>query len=201
MDEKTSALRDIFLEVADDEEVTESQRETHGSLASDEAVEERLDEVIERMRSALDFDTDRDTEAYVELVRRFYAGESDAEIASALDDEAAAIRRSRFDLHLLRDADLDAPVEPPALRTAFADADVEAVADEFDVSVETAQRWKRALDTRDEIQRVTDRYREEFENVLRDRELAERLTSTVQRDGLDDATAGQETNEESDISF
>ena len=147
MDEKTEELRDIFMDVADDEEVTESQEDTHGSLSSETEVDERLRNAVEEMRDNLDVDTDLATDDLTVLVKTFYAGESDAEIADELD------------------------------------ADVDAV-----------ERGLRVLDARDEIRRVNDRYRAEFENALRDRELSERLTSTVHEDGLDDATEGQETD-------
>ena len=45
MDEKTEELRDLFLDVADDGTVTESQEETPGSLTEERPEDERLDDV------------------------------------------------------------------------------------------------------------------------------------------------------------
>jgi len=48
MDEKTEELRDIFVDVAGEDTVTERQEAGHGSLLSDEdGVEERLLAVID----------------------------------------------------------------------------------------------------------------------------------------------------------
>ncbi|MFB6186030.1 MAG: conditioned medium-induced protein 4, partial [Halobacteriaceae archaeon] len=69
MDEKTEDLRDIFMEVADDETVTEEQEETHGSLSSDQSVDERLSEVISSMKEDLDFSTTLSVDELVTIVR------------------------------------------------------------------------------------------------------------------------------------
>jgi len=197
MDEKTEELRDIFMDVADDEEVTESQEDTHGSLSSESEVDERLRDAVEEMRDNLDLNTGLATDDFATLVKTFYEGEDDAAIADELDADvdAATVTDTRYDLHLLRDADTDASFALDDLRERRGDdADPEAIADDFDADEDAVERCLRVLDTRDEIRRVNDRYRAEFENALRDRELSERLTSSVHEDGLDDATEGQETD-------
>ena len=55
MDDKTEELRDIFLDVSDDETVTESQQDTHGSLASDDEIDARIADTVTRMREEFDF--------------------------------------------------------------------------------------------------------------------------------------------------
>lgn len=196
MDEKTEELRDIFIDVADDETITESQADTHGSLSSETEVDERLHEAVTDMRDSLEFDTDLDDDELADVVKQFYAGESDAKIAENFEDvDAEAIARTRFDLHLLREADTDVPFDVDRLRELReTDATPGELAEELGADRATVRRCARALDTRDEIRRVNDRYRAEFENALRDRELSERLTSTVHEDGLDEATEGQETD-------
>src|SRR6056297_1689759 len=57
MDEKTEELRDIFMDVTDESTVTEQQEETHGSLSSETEVDERLEDVVARMRDRYDFGT------------------------------------------------------------------------------------------------------------------------------------------------
>jgi nicotinamide riboside kinase len=147
------------------------------------------------MRDSLEFDTDFDDDELADVVKRFYAGESDAEMAEHVGADADVITRTRFDLHLLREADTDVPFDVDRLRELReTDATPGELAEELDASRDTIRRCARALDTKDEIRRVNDRYRAEFENALRDRELSERLTSTVHEDGLDEATEGQETD-------
>jgi hypothetical protein len=200
MDEKTEELRDIFMEVTDEDTVTEPQEETPGSLTSDEEVDARLREVVAEMREDLDFSTTLDDDDLVTVVRGFYAGDSDAEIARDLGDASMAktVARARIDLHLLRDDDTDAPFDLDDLRDHLDDdRNVEDIADSLDVSETTVRRYRRVVDAQNERRRVNDKYRDEFESVLQDRELAERLTANVQEDGLDDATEGMET----DVSF
>ncbi|MFB6270249.1 MAG: conditioned medium-induced protein 4 [Halobacterium sp.] len=194
MDEKTEELRDIFMDVADDETVTESQEDTHGSLASAADVEARLREAVAAMHDNLDFQTDLDVDDLATVVEQFYAGDSDAEIADALDADvdAETVADARIDLHLLRESDTDAPFDLARLRDE--DADPAAVAADADVDESTVAAYERVADAQAEIRRVNDRYRAEFENVLQDRELSERLTSSVHEDGLDGATEGQETD-------
>jgi len=196
MDEKTEELRDLFQDVTDEDTVTESQADTHGSLASETDVEERLRDTVSTMRDRLDLQTSLDTDDLTTIVRRFYAGDSDADIAAELDTDAGTVRDARLDLHLVRDG-TDAPVDLDAVRDAAdtpTDPDLATVADRLDADPAAVEQSLVVLHTRNEIQRVNDRYRAEFENALRDRELTERLTATVHEDGLDDATDGQETD-------
>ena len=192
MDEKTAELRDIFMDVADDETVTESQEETHGSLASEADVEARLCDAVAEMHGNLDFQTDLGTDDLTIVVEQFYAGADDAEIAATVEADVTVdtVAHARIDLHLLRDDDTHAPFDLDRLD----DAEPAEVAVDVDADESTAEYYQRVVDTETEIRRVNDRYRAEFENVLKDRELTERLTSSVHEDGLEGATEGQETD-------
>ena len=197
MDEKTEELRDIFMSVTDDTEVTERQAETHGSLVHESDVDDRLASVVHHMREHVGFDTTLADDELVTVVRGFYAGESDADIARDLGDESLAksVGRARIDLHLLRDRDENAPFDLDDLQAALQeDLSVSAIAERLGVSESTVRRYTRVIEARAEIRRVNDRYREDFENILRDRELSERMTSEVQQSGLEGATEGQETD-------
>jgi DNA-binding CsgD family transcriptional regulator len=197
MDEKTEELRDIFMDVTDESTVTESQEESHGSLSSEAAIDERLEDVVGRMRDRYDFGTTLSDEDLVTVVRRFYAGDSDAEIARELGDASLGktVARARIDLHLLRDADTEAPFDVDTLRELLdADASTAECADELDASESTVRRYRRVVEVEQERRTVNDRFRNEFENILQDGDLSDRLTEGVQEDGLDDATEGMETN-------
>lgn len=197
MDEKTAELRDIFMDVTDESTVTEKQEETHGSLSSEAEVAERLEDVVSRMRDRYDFGTTLSDEELVTVVRGFYAGDSDAEIARELGDASLGktVSRARIDLHLLRDSDTDAPFDLDGLRDLVeADASNAECAEELGVSKSTVRRYRRVIETQQERRTVNDRFRDEFENVLQDRELSDRMTEEAQKDGLEDATEGMETN-------
>lgn len=197
MKEKTEELRDIFMDVTDEETVTERQAETHGSLATEEDVAERLEEVVAEMRSALDFGTSLSDEDLVTVVRGYYDGDSDTEIARNIGDESLSktVARARRELHLLRESDTDPPFDFETFREAVGE-DVAAadLADRFDVSESTVRRYRRVVETQQEMRRVNNRYTDEFERLLHDTDLSERHTKGATEDGLEDATEGQETD-------
>ena len=197
MNEKTEELRDLFMDVTNESMITEEQEEGRGSLSSDAQIEERLARIVAAMRERYSFSTTLSDEELVSVVRGFYADDSDAEIARDLGDAALAktVTRARLDLQLLRDSDLDAPFDLADLRELNArDADEETAADELDTDVGTVRRFRRVVAAQDEARRVNHRYRDDFENVLHDRELSDRMTREMKEDGLEDATDGMETN-------
>jgi transposase-like protein len=200
MDEKTEELRDIFIDVADSETVTESQEESRGSLTDDGEVKTRLMELIEDMRDRYEFSTDLSDEQLCELVHQYFDGATDAELARQYDVDRRTVFRARLDLHLVRDRDTDAPFEVSSFRKRVAgegDLSTTELAEEFDVSESTARRYRRVIEAQDESRRANDRYRDEFAELLGDADLSGALTHEAREDGLDDATDGMDT----DLSF
>ncbi len=199
MDDKTSELRDIFMDVTDEETVTESQEEARGSLTVDEeGGDEAIEEVVAEMREAYDFATDLDDAELRRVVAGFYEGESDTAMADDLGVSRRIVSRARLDLHLVRDRDTDAPFDLDELRSLLdGDRTLAEVADALDVAESTVRRYRRVIEAREEARRVSNRYRAAFEDALADVELAERMTEDVAEDGLEDATEGMET----DVSF
>lgn len=197
MKEKTEELRDIFMDVTDEETVTERQAETHGSLATEEDVAERLHEVVAEMRSTLDFGTSLSDEDLVTVVRGYHDGDSDTEIARNIGDESLSktVARARRELHLLRESDTDPPFDFEAFREAVGeDVTATELAGEFDVSESTVRRYRRVVETEQEMRRLNNRYTDEFERLLHDTDLSERHAKGATEDGLEDATEGQETD-------
>lgn len=200
MDEKTRKLREIFMDVADEATLTERQEQSRGSLDDRSELDARLRSVIESMRERYEFRTSLSTDALVDVVRGFFAGESDAEIAGRLDAEPSGgtVARARLDLHLVTDRDRQAPFDLGVLRDAVEGSDdsqvIRAVAADQGVSESTVRRYLAVVETERERRAVGDRYREEFERLLSDRDLAERLTREVRETGLEDATDGMESN-------
>jgi len=201
VDEKTEELRDIFIDVTDEDTVTESQEETRGSLTEDEqAVADRLEEVVAEMHERYEFGTDLADRDLCRVVRGFYEGESDSTVADALDVSRRVVFRARLDLHLVRDRDTDAPFEMATLRELLAgDRSVSEIAEELDVSESTVRRYRRVANAQDEARRVADRFRSEFEDILTDAGITTQMTTDIKEDGLEEATEGMET--ETDISL
>jgi DNA-directed RNA polymerase specialized sigma24 family protein len=203
MEEKTEELRDIFIDVTDEDTVTERQEEGRGSLADEQSeadVEAGIRSVLAEMHERYEFDTALDDDALVGVVRGYFEGDSDTEIAEAIDVDRRTVFRARLDLQLLRDRDTDAPFELSDLRGLLAeDVPVAEIAEELDASESTVRRYRRVVRARHEARKVSDRFRAEFEDQFTDAELSEQMTSDVKEDGLEEATAGMES--ESDVSF
>ncbi|MFP8953293.1 conditioned medium-induced protein 4 [Natrialbaceae archaeon A-arb3/5] len=193
MNEKTEELRDIFTDVTDGEAtVTESQEDTRGSLETDERTnEERLESVVTQMRERYEFETSLSDDDLIAVAKAFYEDETDAEIADELGVDSDAVFEARMSLHLVAEDDAD-EVDLVAIRDR--EEDDAALADEYDVSEAEIGRYRRVAEAQDESRTANDRYRDEFDSVLADAELSERLTTDVREDGLEDATEGMETD-------
>ena len=196
MDEKTERLRDIFLSVADDVELTERQAALRGSLAAADVDDEALVEVVASMRERYALSTDLDDAALCTVARGFYAGESDAAIGRALGDvSAGTVRRARLDLHLVAERDLEAPFDLDELRRLReAGATTAEQAEALGVSGSTVRRYARVLEAQSRRRLVGDRFREEFDRLLGDGELSAHLTAGIRETGLREATEDLETN-------
>jgi hypothetical protein len=200
MDEKTEELRDIFLDVADEETVTESQEEERGSLTGDEgAIEDRLGSVLEEMREKFTFTTDHTDEAYCRLVQLFYDGADDDGIADELSWTPGAVFATRMDLHLVRDD--DPPVEAidegrlAAIQDRLDSGEApDAIAGELGIDGVAVEQASALIEARNRSRRVSHRFRTEFEEILTDVDLTVQFTAETHDDGLDEATEGAEVD-------
>jgi hypothetical protein len=199
MDDKTEELRDLFLDVTDEQTtVTESQEEARGSLTDDgRPVEDRLPSVIEQMQEKFTFETAWDTETYCDLVTGFYDGADDADLAATLDRPPARVFWGRMDLHLLREADpVGVTIEEATVATISdrADDDESALAADLDVERAAVERCRGVLAAQDRSRRVSHRFQTAFEEILTDAELTVQFTAEAHDDGLDEATDGAEVD-------
>jgi hypothetical protein len=196
MDDKTAELRDIFIDVAGGETVTESQTEQRGSLLRDESVDDRLADVVNRMRERFDFQTALATAELCTIVTEFYDGESDDGIATVLKVPRDLVFDARVDLHLVRDEDVG-DLDASTLQAPLADGEpVDALAADLDAEPGTVERAVRAVRAENRSKLVSQRFRTEFEEILTDADIADHLTADVQDDGLDEATEGLEVDVE-----
>lgn len=194
MDEKTAELRDIFLDVADEDTVTESQQEGRGSLHTDgQSIDERLERVIEQLDEKFDVTSDLSREERCQVVTRFYAGEDDETIADGLDRSVSEVFRARMGLHLVRDEDV--PVDRAELRRRLdSDDDRATIASDLELDEEALDRASEALTAENQSRRVSHRFRTAFEERLTDADLTVQFAVDAHADGLEDATEGAEMN-------
>ena len=199
MDEKTAELRDIFIDATGSDTVTESQEETRGSLTEDgTGAGERVAEIIGTMREKYSFVSELDDDGLQTVVERFYDGETDADIADALGTDEETVFNARMDLHLVRGDDREAPFALDELRALLVEeAPLDERAEALGADESTVAHYTEVVEADLESTRANDRFRDEFEELLTDSALTNRMARDAREDGLHDATEDIET----DVSF
>ena len=198
MDEQTEELRDLFVETTGEETVTERQEVDRGDLADAAAADDaeaRIRELIGRMRERYAFRSRLDDDALCRVVTGFYADESDAEIAGAVDTDEETVFRARMDLHLVREADRDAPLSMEELRTLIVeDVPAEERVERLDADRETVERYSQVVEADLRSTRANDRFTDEFAELLTDADLRDSHTGDAHETGLEEAAEDIETN-------
>ena len=195
MDEKTEALRDIFIDATGSETVTDRQEASRGSIADDttDATDDELLAVLDRFRDRFDFRSSLDDDALLVVLRGFFAGASDATIADELDDTERAVFTARMDLHLVTDDD-HTPVDA-AVRPLVRDgADLDTCLDRVDADAELVERAYHVAVSETAAARTNHRFPDAFSELLTDDDISTRLATDARRDGLRDATEDIETD-------
>jgi len=199
MDDKTAELRDIFIDATGSDSVTESQSESPGSLTdTDTDVTDRLLELIGRMQERYDFTTEFDNETLARIVQWYYTDCTDREIAAELEADPEAVFAARLDLHLVGEADREAPFDLDDLRRLVVDdVPLSERAERLDLTEETARHYSQVVGADLRSTRANDRFRDEFAELLTDSDLTGQLARDAREDGLREATEDIET----DVSF
>ncbi|MGQ3328865.1 MULTISPECIES: hypothetical protein [Halorubrum] len=221
MDEKTSELRDIFVETTGSETVTEQQAESRGTLTDrdEAAVDERVRELVAAMRERYDFSTDLDDATYARIARGRFEADDDAAIATALAEEREAdagddgraggsdgvplvdpeaVRDARLDLHLVREADRDtddASFAYDDLKQLTAEGrSIPECAAALDADPDAVAGYARVARVDLTSTRANDRFRDEFRDLLTDADIEGSHAETAREDGLEEATEDIETD-------
>ncbi|WP_311170419.1 conditioned medium-induced protein 4 [Halobellus ordinarius] len=219
MDEKTAELRDLFVETTGEETVTESQSTPRGSLSADrdDAVDERLADLIAAMRDRYEFVSSLSPADLRRIVRGFFdpdaagadaeswSDAADAALADSLsaDADAETVFHARMDLHLVTEFDREAPVRYERLRRAVLAASDDsggeideslAAALDTDPDAETVRHYRRVVAADLASRGVNHRFRDGFADLLTDADLSSRLAADARRDGLEEATEDIETD-------
>lgn len=212
MDEKTSELRDLFVETTGSDTVTERQAESRGTLTDrdEDTTAERVRELVAMMRERYAFSTDLDDATYGRIARGRFEAADDAAIADAIADEdepgdetgaldPKTVRNARFDLHLVRESDRVVPDD-----AGFTYADLKRLTAEGHSIVECAEALDADIDQVAEYAtvarvdltatRANERFRDEFRDLLTDAEIEGNHAADAREDGLRDATEDLETD-------
>lgn len=199
MGEKTDELRDLFETVAGTDTVTERQTDDRGTLTgTDEAtVDRRLREILAELDEQFPFETDLEAGTRIGLIRGFYRGDSDPELADHLGIDEGTVVAARLEVHLFRESDTDAPVPWERFRRRLGESGDDELASAFDLEAEAIERYRAVAAAREAARRVNHRFRSAYRDVLPEGDLAEPLTGEATEDGLAEAAADIET----DVSF
>lgn len=184
MTTKTDELREIFLKMSPVTTFTDRQdtAATVGDVPTDAEVDAALARLVAEMRERFDFQSPLDDDALVTVVRGFYAGESDADVAAELETDPDTVVRSRLDLQLFRSEDSESPFDLRELVWLVEDGrDDAACAAELGVSESTVRQYRRVVEARQTARRDSYHYPLEFESLL-GVDADEELSSSLEAD-------------------
>ncbi|HON35079.1 MAG TPA: DNA-binding response regulator [Methanothrix sp.] len=180
-------MRDLVLKIGATTKVVEKQATRHGSLRGSSEIEQALLEVVREMIKQYNIQTKLTPEQLSSVVRLFYKGLSDTEIAEQLGDRALnkTVSRARIKLHLFRETDLKPPFDKEEfIRLTEACRSVKDMAEALRVAPSTISEYRNIFDSQKASER--DGYTKRFLEILSDQDVSERMVTVHTEDGLQD---------------
>jgi predicted transcriptional regulator len=187
MSGKTDQLRDLVLKMGASTKVVEQQAKQHGNLRGSSEIERALLGVVSEMIKSYNIQTKISPEQLATVVRLFYKGLSDTEIAEQLGDRALnkTVSRARIKLHLFRESDLKPPFDRAEfMRLVDEGRSVKELAESLGVAPSTISEYRNIFESQRAAER--DGYVKRFEAILSDQDVSESMTSHISKDGLQD---------------
>ncbi len=187
MSGRTDQLRDLVLKIGASTKVVEKQATRHGSLRGSEEIERALLGVVKEMIKQYKIQTKLIPEQLSAVVRLFYKGLSDTEIAEHLGDRALnkTVSRARIKLHLFRETDLKPPFDSAEfMQLSIAGKSVKEMAEILGVAPSTISEYRNIFDSQKASER--DGYTKRFLEILSDQDVSERMVTAHSEDGLQD---------------
>lgn len=188
MSGRTDQLRDLVLKIGASTKVVEKQATQHGNLRGSPEIEHALLGVVKEMIKTYNIQTKLKSEQLATVVRLFYKGLSDTEIAERLGDRSLnkTVSRARIKLHLFRESDLKAPFDRAEfLRLSEAGKSVKEMAESLGVAPSTISEYRNIFESQQVAKR--DKFTKRFEEILSDQDVSEHMvTSHISKDGLQD---------------
>ena len=187
MSGRTDQLRDLVLKIGATTKVVEKQATRHGSLRGSGEIELALLGVVREMIKQYGIQTKLTAEQLSSVVRLFYKGLSDTEIAEQLGDRALnkTVSRARIKLHLFRESDLKPPFDKDEfLRLGESNKSVKEMAESLHVAPSTISEYRNIFDSQKASER--DGYTKRFLEILSDQDVSERMVTAHTEDGLQD---------------
>jgi hypothetical protein len=165
--DRVQRLQEMFESMTAESTFVESQEAARGAVPDDRDLDAALRAVVTGMRERYGFRTTLDDAALAVIVRGFYVGLGDAELATSLDITSERVARARVNLHLFRPEDTAAPFDVGDLRDILREgATVAEAARALDESESTVSRYAGVLRRQAAARRSGYRYPGEFETLL-----------------------------------
>jgi DNA-binding NarL/FixJ family response regulator len=187
MSGRTDQLRDLVLKIGASTKVVEKQATRHGSLRGSMEIERALLSVVKEMIEQYNIQTKLTPDQLAIVVRLFYRGLSDTEIAENLGDRALnkTVSRARIKLHLFRESDLKPPFDKSEfIRLSEAGKSVKEMAESLGVAPSTISEYRNIFESQRAAER--DGYIKRFLEILSDQDVSERMVTAHVEDGLQD---------------
>jgi len=185
---RTDQLRDLVLKIGASTKVVEKQATQHGNLRGSSEIEHALLGVANEMIKTYNIQTKLKPEQLATVIRLFYKGLSDTEIAERLGDRSLnkTVSRARIKLHLFRESDLKAPFDKAEfLRLSKAKKSVKEMAEALGVAPSTISEYRNIFESQQVAER--DKFTKRFEEILSDQDVSERMVAShISKDGLQD---------------
>src|SRR5512136_1081136 len=150
MSGRTDQLRDLVIKIGATTKVVEKQATRHGSLRGSGEIERALLGVVREMIKQYSIQTKLTAEQLSSVVRLFYKGLSDTEIAEQLGDRALnkTVSRARIKLHLFRESDLKPPFDRNEfMRLSGTGKSVKEMAESLGVAPSTISEYRNIFES------------------------------------------------------
>jgi predicted transcriptional regulator len=187
MSGRTDQLRDLVLKIGASTKVVEKQATRHGSLRGSYVIEQAILGVVKEMVKQYNIQTKLSPEQLATVVRLFYKGLSDTEIAERLGDRALnkTVSRARIKLHIFRESDLKPPFDKAEfIRLSEEGRSVKEMAEILGVAPSTISEYRNIFESQKASER--DGYTKRFMEILSDQDESERMVTAHTEDGLQD---------------
>ena len=197
---KQKDLLNLFSNLTNKTSIHEPRKTLHGTLRDQDAVEREIALIMREIQNRGFFKTKLEPIQLARLVTMFYAGKNDTEIGRSLGDEklSKTIARARVQLKLFREQDFNMPFDEKELKKLMSqDMNMKEISEKLGISPTSLREYRHIIDMRDDV--TLDPYLDRIKGVLEDRDLTEKMASTLQEDTLGEAIDVAESTDMTEI--
>ena len=197
---KQKDLLNLFSNLTNKTSIHEPRKTLHGTLRDQDAVEREIALIMREIQNRGFFKTKLEPIQLARLVTMFYTGKNDTEIGRSLGDEklSKTIARARVQLKLFREQDFNMPFDEKELKKLMSqDLNMKEISEKLGISPTSLREYRHIIDMRDDV--TLDPYLDRIKGVLEDRDLTEKMASTLQEDTLGEAIDVAESTDMTEI--